>query len=204
MREESDESVSGWISRLPHGDKDAQAKIWERYGDVVTRMARRFLGGVQRRDSDEEDVSVQVLCSLYKKFESGDFSEVTNREQLWGLLMSMTRNKAAETARHKRALKRGAGNVRGESVFQDAQNEKNGLDQQVQTRGQLDPAEYQTFQFMELIDCLGDDELRKIALLRIGGFSNAEICERTGLEERTLFRRFEKIKSILQVEFDIE
>ena len=190
-----EDSVSTWLERLPDGDSYAQSRIWERYAEQVTRLARRFLHGVQRRDSDEEDIAVQVLTNLYRRMAQGDFENVTNRQQLWALLLGMTRNKAAEAARRKMAQKRGGGAVSTESaLINPSDSIVNGIDQVPDHQMTPDSIVFQSEQFGELIDCLEHNDLRQAAFLRMAGYSNEEISKSLGVTERTVERKFEKIR----------
>lgn len=196
----SDHSVTIWIEKLQNGDPLAQDFIWERYAEQINRLARRFLSGVQRRDSDEEDITIQVLDNLYRIFENGGFQNVKNRKQLWAVMLGMTRNKAAETARSKKAKKRGEGRVRGESVFEKSSAPGNGIEHAALDDKTPDSKVFEAEQMAEMIDMLGSDELRQVVLLRMAGYTNEEIAQRLNVSERTVERKFERVREVLQLD----
>jgi DNA-directed RNA polymerase specialized sigma24 family protein len=45
------------------------------------------------------------------------------------------------------------------------------------------------------LEALGDSELRRIALLRLEGYTNREIADRFDCTERSIERRLERIRS---------
>jgi DNA-directed RNA polymerase specialized sigma24 family protein len=49
-------------------------------------------------------------------------------------------------------------------------------------------------EYDRLLDRLGDDELRRVAVMRLEGFSNDEIAARLGCALRTVARRLELIR----------
>ena len=51
-------------------------------------------------------------------------------------------------------------------------------------------------EFRRLLDCLGDDQLRQIALERMEGYTADEIAERIGCARRTVARRLELIRQL--------
>jgi DNA-directed RNA polymerase specialized sigma24 family protein len=53
-----------------------------------------------------------------------------------------------------------------------------------------------------LLDRLGDDELRQIALWRLMGYSNREIADMKGCSERTIERKLELIRAIWDQDHD--
>jgi DNA-directed RNA polymerase specialized sigma24 family protein len=64
--------------------------------------------------------------------------------------------------------------------------------------GEPDPAEAAalTETLARLLDGLGSDELRQVALLRLEGYSNAEIAARVGRHEGTVERKLRTIRDI--------
>src|SRR5262245_4070602 len=115
-----DSSVTTIIVGLKHGDSAAAQKLWVQYFDQLVAAARRRLGTAPRRAYDEEDVALSVFTSLCRGAERGNFTKLTNREDLWALLLALTRQKAVDRIRHEQRAKRGGGDVRGESIFAKA------------------------------------------------------------------------------------
>ncbi len=51
-------------------------------------------------------------------------------------------------------------------------------------------------EFRRLLDRLGDEQLRQIALQRMEGYTGDEIAERLGCARRTVARRLELIRQL--------
>ena len=110
-------SVTHWIAALKGGDEDAASQLWERYFAQLVQLARRKLGSEPRRIADEEDVAISVFRRLCDGAEQGGFELLTDRDDLWKLLIKITTNRAIDQRRHENQQKRGGGKVRGESHF---------------------------------------------------------------------------------------
>ena len=52
-----------------------------------------------------------------------------------------------------------------------------------------------------ILDRLGDEELRTIAVHKMEGYSNEEIAQRIGRVPRTVERRLQRIRTLLRTEF---
>ena len=90
---EPSDSVTAWIARLKTGDQQAAQRLWERYFDALVRLARGKLAPAPRRVADEEDVALSVLDILCRGAASGRLQQVTNRDDLWWLLLAITNQK---------------------------------------------------------------------------------------------------------------
>ncbi|MEX0586779.1 MAG: ECF-type sigma factor, partial [Pirellulales bacterium] len=118
------ESVSQWIGLVKQGDHDvAQQELWNRYFRRLAGLARKMLRGAPQRVEDEEDVVLSALDSFFRGARLGRFPELQDRSDLWSLLVKITARKAINQLDKHRALKRGGGRVRGESVFVDGRAE---------------------------------------------------------------------------------
>ena len=110
-------SISFWISRLQGGDAAAAQPLWERYFHRLVGLARKKLRDLPRRALDEEDVALSVFDSFCRGAEQGRFPQLTDRDCLWRLLVTLTSRKAMNVRRDQLRLKRGGGAVQGESAF---------------------------------------------------------------------------------------
>src|SRR5262249_56216758 len=105
--------VEGWKG----GDHAAVRCLWERYCERLVRLARQKLRHTARRVADEEDIALSAFHSLCLGARRGRFPALADRDGLWGLLVFITAQKAADWVAHERRKKRGAGKVRGDSAF---------------------------------------------------------------------------------------
>jgi DNA-directed RNA polymerase specialized sigma24 family protein len=181
------------------GDDAAVRSLWERYCDRLVRLARQKLGKRGRRVADEEDVALSAFHSLCQGARRGRFPALADREGLWGLLVFITAQKAADWVAYVRRKKRGGGKVRGDSAFDGvpAGSHEGGFDRILaQSPG---PATLNVWaeEYGRLLDCLGDKTLRQVAELRVQGYKVEEIAERLGLARRTVHRKIDLIRKIL-------
>ena len=181
---ESDGSVTDWVGRLRTGDPAAAGKLWDAYFARMVALARRKLTGAAVGGADEEDVALSAFKSFCNAAAGGRFQAPIDRDNLWSLLFALTARKAVDLVRHERRKKRSAAGGMQE-LDPDA----------VAARG-LPPefAAQLSDELRRLLDSLGDDTLRAIAVAKIEGFTSAEIAERLGCTERTVRRKLEVIR----------
>jgi DNA-directed RNA polymerase specialized sigma24 family protein len=180
------------------GDEAAVRSLWERYCDRLLRLARKKIRNTGRRVSDEEDVALSAFHSLCRGAREGRFPALADRGGLWGLLVFITAQKAADQIAHQRRKKRGGSKVRGESALAGAPgaNHENGFDQVLsQAPG---PATLNVWaeEYGRLLDRLGDGILRQVAELKVQGYNVEEIAGRLGLARRTIHRKIHLIRKV--------
>lgn len=194
----ADDEVTKWLATLQaESDDTAMQKIWEHYFDGVVRLARRHLTNVSKRVTDEEDVAVSAMNSFYRGVRAGKFPRLTDRNDLWKLLVTITARKATAQRRKSRAQKRGAGAVRGESFFMNAVSSRGkiGLDRAASAEPTPEFAAQVAETCGELLNSLEDSTLRKIALQKFEGYTNNEIAEKMGVTQRTVERKLDRIRT---------
>src|SRR5262245_52875278 len=171
------ESVTHWIHQLKGGDAVAAQKLWQRCFGRLVGLARKKLQGARRCAADEEDVALSAFDSLCRGAVAGRFPQLADRDNLWRLLVVITARKAIDLVNWERRLKRGGGKVEGESAFPGAgDSSPPGLDQVVGDEPTPEFAAQVAEQCQQLLDQLGDDELRSIAVWKMEGYTNEEIA----------------------------
>src|SRR6516164_6970459 len=110
-------SVSRLLEGFKAGDEAAVRSLWDRYCDRLVRLARQKLCNTGRGVADEEDVALSAFHSLCLGAREGRFPALADRGGLWGLLVFITAQKAADQIAYQRRKKRGGGKVRGESAL---------------------------------------------------------------------------------------
>lgn len=192
-------SVTRWLFALRNGNSEAARQLWERYFIKVLRLARRKLGGRARAIAfDEEDVAAGVLGDLLVKLQRGGFCDLSNRNELWHLLVAITYRKAAVAARRENALKRGGGQLRLESEL--AAFGRAGLDDLAGRDLAVEVQDVMSGQCRMLIESLKDQNLEKIALWKLAGHSNEEIAAKQGCTRVTIQRKLQLIRKIWDAE----
>lgn len=180
-------SVTHWLDQLKEGDPKAAQPLWNRYFDGLVRMAHARLAGLPRRAADEEDVALSAFDSFCRDAQRGRFPALSDREDLWRLLITITAQKAVDLRRREGAAKRGANRVVSNiSDFTEI------------TDGEPTPefAAMVAEEFQVLLNRLGDSELKAIALRKMEGYSNEEIADLLDCVPRTIERRLRLIRSL--------
>ncbi|QGQ24790.1 sigma-70 family RNA polymerase sigma factor [Gimesia benthica] len=191
-----EDSVTNWMNHLAEGSDSAAEYLWERYFNKIVRAANNRLGDSPRRVHDEEDVAVSVFNSLCRGAREGRFNQLKNRDELWRLLLAMTRQKAVDRIRHETRQKRGGGMVFGESVFgyiPGKENQTAGIEQFV--------SEDLTPEFIALIEeestaAINDlgENVRPFIQLRLEGYEQTEIAEKLGVSLSTVERKLRMVR----------
>src|SRR5262249_13331901 len=192
----SDGSVTRMIQLLRAGDaaeRDLAARlIWRRYFRDLLELARNNLNKRIRRREDEED----VLQSMYKSFclrqQRGEF-DLAGRDALWNLLVTITLRKARNVANKQMRAKR---DIAREVTLMDRDDPESAhwALEQMDAAGPS-PAEAVLLNeaLERRLEALADPKLRRIALMRLEGYTNREIADLDGCTERAVERRMERI-----------
>jgi len=200
MQEEQE--LTRWIHRLADGDALAAEKLWETYFQKLVHLARKKLEGVSLRAADEEDVALSAMHSFCRGMVEKKFPWVSDRQDLWKLLVTLTARKACAHMREHFAEKRGGGAVRGESIFQRPDGDDEGRPQNEGIAAILgkeptpDLAAGVAENCQHLLAKLNDDRLRDIAVMTLEGMAAPEIAEKLGCVRRTVERKLERIREI--------
>ena len=181
---DDEHTVTIWIENLQTGDESAARNLWERYSTRLAGLARRHLLSVPRGAFDEEDVALSAVNTFLDGAAAGRFAILNDRNDLWKLLVTITAGKARDYRRRELALKRGGGKVHalGDGVVEVLGDE---------------PSPQLAAEFADtcrrLLESL-EPELREVALLRVEGFTNAEIAAKIGRDVSTVERRLKRIR----------
>ncbi len=193
------EEVTQWIVKLGRGDAAAAEALWQQYFGKLVHYARRKLDGVPCRAVDEEDVALSAMNSFCQGMARHRFDQVNDHEDLWKLLLTITARKARAHRRRHFAGKRGGGRVRGESVFLpgDPSHERDeGIGQVLGSEPTPELATMVAEDCRLLLDRLGDEKLRQVAVQTLEGYTTAEIAEKLGVSRRSVQRKLDTIRAI--------
>jgi RNA polymerase sigma factor (sigma-70 family) len=188
----ADDSLTDWINRLQDGDEQAARRVWNYYCERLLALAKVRLAASRKGPADEEDVLVSTFETLFRRAKRGQFAWVSDRDDLWRLLVTIVDRKAINVLRKEQRLKRGGGGEAGDTAVIGT------ADSRVEAPA-LEPTPEFAAMFAEsverLLALLDDDELRRIALLRLDGYANAEIAGLIGKSLPTVERRLRLIRS---------
>jgi DNA-directed RNA polymerase specialized sigma24 family protein len=193
----SEGSVTTWIGQLRAGDPAAAQLLWERYFLRLVGLARKRLQNARRRAADEEDVALSAFASFCRKAIAGQFPQLADRDDLWRLLVTITARKAAHLRRDEGRQKRGGGDVRSlAQLSNSASGAEAVLEQLVDREPTPAFAALVAEESRRLLECLGDDQLRTIALCKLEGDTNDAIARKLGCVRATVQRKLTLIREI--------
>jgi DNA-directed RNA polymerase specialized sigma24 family protein len=200
-------SITRCVGDLKAGDQAAAQVLWERYFDQLVRLARRRLAIARRdgADEDEEDAALSAFDSFCAGLAGGRFPRLEDRGDLWRLLVVITARKASAQLDRRRALKRGGDRFRIDPPHGRADDSVDSSDPLIQIVARQPSPEFAAMvadETTHLLDRLGDEALRQIALWRMEGYTSDEIAERLGCARRTVARRLDLIRQIWSAEGD--
>lgn len=168
------------------GDEAAADSLWSSFFERIVRHAKSKL--VTDAAYDEEDLALSVFVSLSTAAQSGRLQSVANRNDLWALLIVMAREKMIDRLRRHNAKKRSRTQIDAE------------LDQLLSD--EIDPLSSAAIrdECAYLVSLLEREDIKRIALLRLDGFTIQEIVEATGISKRSVLRKMHRIRAAWESE----
>jgi len=186
-------SVTEWIGQLKAGDRAAAERLWGRYFRRLVGLADKKLGGVPRHVADEEDVALSAFDSFCRGARRGRFPQLSDRDDLWPLLVIITARKAADLHERQGRQKRGGGAVLAEA---DLAGDSSCLKSVISREPTPAFIAQMNEDYERLLGRLPDADLRAIARWKMEGYTLGEIAGRLGCVPRTVRRRLERIRTI--------
>ena len=170
-------SVSVLIQGLKDGDSTAANHLWARYVQELKGVAKNALGNSPRTVADEDDVVTRAFQAFLRRTSTGAYQELSTRDDLWRLLVVITRTYAWKQSRFFSRLKRGgAANV--SDVLSGLARKSESAESVAALRETLD----------SLLRGL-DDEMKLIVIGRLEGKTHKEIANELNRNVRTIERR---------------
>jgi DNA-directed RNA polymerase specialized sigma24 family protein len=188
------DSIASWLLGARAGDDAAAQEIWQRYFARLVELARQKLPAHVKRVFDEEDVAHSALRCFLTAIVQDRYPQLTDRHGLWNLLVVITARKAKAYVRRQSRLKRGGGQVLGETAFVNRDNDALGIDQVLGDEPTPEFAAQVAEECQRLLEKLDDPALRTIAILKMEGHTVDEIAARLGSTKRTIERRLHIIR----------
>jgi RNA polymerase sigma factor (sigma-70 family) len=187
-------SVTAWIDQLRAGDRAAAQHLWQGYFHRLVDLARQKLCRAPRGMADEEDVALSALDSFIRGAEQGRFPQLSDRDDLWRLLLVITERKAVDLVNHERREKRGGGNVRHEGSLGGDSSVTAPFDHVACPEPTPEDAARIADNCRRLLEALQEDQLRAVALAKMEGCTNKEIAKGLGLSVPTIERKLQRIR----------
>ena len=191
----SDSSVTRWLERLETGDGVAAEKLWNTYFNRLVHLANGRLQAKFAKVNDAEDIALSAFHSFCRGIENKKFPELSDRDGLWRLLVSITIHKLLHAVRDQKRLKRG-GQFHELKGLDSSSDSIAAVNQIVSREPSPEFAFEVAEQYQEMMLSLDDDELVQLATWKMEGFSNDEITKKINRATRTVERKLQLIRKI--------
>ena len=184
---ESGIAVTRWVNDLREGNSAAASRLWKYLEPRLLNLGQRQMKSMSTACYDEEDLAQSAFFALCSAIQDGRYEGLADRDEIWKLLVTIALNKFRKRARHQGAQRRG-GKLR-----------RNDFDSVLDSESEVLTAE-QSMLIQEecerLLDVLGTDDVRKVALLKVEGYTNSEIADALQCTRRTIQRRLDFIRTV--------
>jgi len=178
------------VQRWREGDQQAATILHERYLTRLLNLVGRHLADKFNSRLDPDDVVQSVFRSIFRLTREGRF-EFEGDSDFWKLLLTMALNKVRNTVRHHQAGKR---TPAAESVSTSA----DGVDGYIVNRLSSQPTIEEIVSFADMLEQVLhqlDPQQQQLIQYRIEGFTQKEIAEKLGVDDRTVRRMFANIRN---------
>ncbi|KAA1260441.1 RNA polymerase sigma factor [Rubripirellula obstinata] len=202
MSDSSSQSITIWIEQLKSGRSRAATELWDRYFERLKGLAKQKLASSEKRVFDEEDLAISVFQALCEGVENNRFDRLDNRDDLWSLLIAITKHKCVDQIRRQTSDKRGGGRVRGESVFGQPGGAVECFDDLLKEEPTPDLFVSMDEECNRLMAMLDDEVQARIVRQKLAGYRNREIADQLGISLRSVERKLEVIRDLWSLEFD--
>jgi DNA-directed RNA polymerase specialized sigma24 family protein len=189
-------SISRLLDQLKTGDQDAAAALFRRFHKRLLGQLRHRMPKDVRSVSDEYDVALSTFNQFFRDAAEGKFHQL-DRNQLWALLTTIARHKTCNLVVHHSRQRRGGRNRANPT---DAAR----LGEVCGPEPEPDEAVIVAEEIERLVNLLGDDSLKTIVILRMEGWSMAEVADQVNCSVRSVRRKLLLVKHIWQREWEGE
>jgi RNA polymerase sigma factor (sigma-70 family) len=195
--DQSADSISEWLGQLKAGQIDAAQKLWDRYSAELLGVAKQRLGNCPCGAADKEDVALSVFGSIFRGAAEGRFGQISTRDELCWLLLSITKRKAVDYIRRETAQKRHGefGQTGQRRAVGDRESCLFSLDDLISSEPTPDFLIALEEQYVRLLARLRNDQLREIVVLRIDGYTVREIAQKINIGSRAVERKLQLIRA---------
>jgi DNA-directed RNA polymerase specialized sigma24 family protein len=197
-------SVTRWLQQLKQGDRQAVQPLWERYFTRLVQLARtRFARTPTTGEASAQDVALEAFASFCRRAEEDGFARLSDRDDLWQLLVVLAFRKRCNQIQHEQRQRRrpAGGRVYVASALERDSGEEgalltNMLGREPEPAVVVEAAE----ECQRLLAQLEDEQLRQVALWKVEGFTNEEIAAQLGRAVSTVERKLARIRCLWEKE----
>lgn len=191
-----EERITDVLQDTDRLDQQFAEKIWRKVFPELMRRIDLQLGSQPRRMNDEEDVAQNAMHSLFEGIKNERFERLENSQDLWRVLWTITKRKISDRKRKAMAQKRGGGKVRGESAF-ISDDELGSIGSRVADENVTPESVDQVLSvYDELLPQIKDAKTRETVMLRMQGYTDAEIAEKMSCSVSRISQRIAKVRRI--------
>ena len=183
-------SVSGWIEMIRLGNDEAVRPLLERYFQRLASFADRKLRSGIRTTDDGEDIASHALQSVVRRIALGSYPELSDRNNLWLLLMVAAQRRVIDGQRKE---------IRWQQNFAPVQTVTDlmqALNVDLEFAGDRD-GKHQAFELIEfwdhMLSKLFDQLHREVAKRKLEGYNNREIATQLQLTPKKVDRIVQSI-----------
>jgi RNA polymerase sigma factor (sigma-70 family) len=191
------ESVTCWIDQLKGGDREAVQRLFERYYERLVGEARRWLKRAPAAPAaDEEDVAQGAFASFCRRAAEGRFPRLYDRNDLWQLLLVIAFRKTCNQMVHERRRQPQGGRVlHASALAAGPDGDESALFADMISQGPRPEMVAQTAEELQrLLVGLDSDELRRVAVWKMEGFTNEEVAAKLGRGVATVERKLARVR----------
>jgi RNA polymerase sigma factor (sigma-70 family) len=178
-------SITRLMTALKEGHASAIVPLFEAYFQRLVQLARRRLHNLPGVSDYDEDVALRAFHSICQRVKDPARSvHLTSRDDFWRLLATRTISRAIDLIRARRDHSAGEHDVEKLLMREPTPEEAAAM---------ADECE-------RLLALLDDPELRRIALLKVEGYTTEEIARVLNCVPRTVERKVSRIRLLWKEE----
>ncbi len=175
-------SITRLIPAIHEGDACAIGELWQRYVSRVEGIVRPFVRGLAPGAGNEEDVAQSAFRAFFSAAANSEAVQLESRDELWRLLVTISRRKATDRVRHELRDRRGGEALRRSEGLENVTAETASPSEITELQDLLD-------HLLLALESVGDNKLKTIALMRLEGLTTQEIAVQLDCTVRTIQRK---------------
>lgn len=184
------------LQRVRQGDPNAIAELYNRYLERSVRLAKSRLKGGEDHLIDDEQAAMSALESLVLRVRGGNYTDLDDHLKLWNLLACIINRKVFKYRRSMYGPTRSPDQpmIAVNQLNGDSSND-NGFSLADQEPSPLS-AVIANDTLQQILDSLTDEGARTVLLLRMEGYSDAEIADKVNHSRNWVSRRTSAIRRV--------
>lgn len=180
-------SITQLLNLLRQGEEKAANELVNRFLPRLRKRLSRVASQLQM--SDEDDIAISAFYELCIALENSRFEDISDRTELWQVLSMIAMRKANDFRKIENAEKRG-GRQKPLSI--------ESFKHQVASFDDNPELQVEMLEMCEhFLNRLKEEDLRSVALLKMNGYTNADVSQKLGIATRTVQVMVAKLKKTM-------